>query len=523
MYTYDRQRKKQQGTSKSSFVNLFVPRPFAVQQSLDATTATESHQGFGCLRDINGLFEPSKASAPSIQRKIAIDDNKNAHEQEASLSPSQLSSNNLVIQRVVLRPKINEPYQSLPNARWYQDLSPAQRNIVDKMHAEKTHYTKDEVIAHLKSLQPSKKGWQTPPSPAQFPETQKKIAELRFGKAQIDLASLSDTDDEIDDGHAQKYYKEKILKRLEKTKNHIVDRGSESSDSESEVGSDPKALENRRRFKARSLAALTRTFFPLEEDEIAFGQEVGAKRKRDNEAYKKASQPSRQMYARDTREDFARIGEEMKLTSMEHNPYLRRAFRAGVSLDKVKEGGSTNYNQCQGKIREKLPGILTADQEKMHWEEKDFPGKPTWQAFQHMKKEGISNAPKDTYADRVSKGEDTQGATTRSAFHHVAWKEADKDFGPHALNPANLVALNDQRELLNPAKRKKAEEKGSIPTPGAHDIFGHQAQGFRADQSKAFARSKGGGQFKDIDMEAVYHTAKVLMKPRERKKDLYAP
>ena len=355
-------------------------------------------------------------------------------------------------------------------------------------------------------------------SPADPSQVQRLEKALTYGGADVDDEMVSDSDSE--EGTAD-HYRTKIVGGLNRSRKAILDRGMESSDSEDAAGSDDEAKKTRRKFKAVQLAALTRTFFPLEGSEMKFAEELHEKRKRDNEKLDKAGGKKRRLYPKETREDYERVGETMKLTSMEHNPYLRRSFREAIPADAIRQGGSQAYNQRQGSIRAHLQKVVAEDDKSMDWKREDFPDDRAWLAFNHLKTEGISNAPKDTYADRVQEGQDTKGSSTRTAFHHGAWKEAHPDFTPHALNPANLVAMNDERELLNPAKRKRAITEGTLPTPGAHDTFGHQAQGYRADESKEMVRARGGGQFKDADMEAIYYTSKPLLQPRAPKRDIY--
>lgn len=332
------------------------------------------------------------------------------------------------------------------------------------------------------------------------------------------------------------YHRKKLESALRASKQAYLDEGT-SSQSEDEVeklvharsagGGDPdavaKAVKARRRdYKASQLAAIARTFFPLSAEERTFQTELAQKRARDNEKNKGQVQ----MYGQDTREYFARVGEQFKQTSLYHNPYLRRAFRSAITKDEVENGGSKKYDQMQGKIRKELLTQLQADHAKMQWKEADFPDQKTWKAVEFMLKYPISNAGTgDSFHTRVEAGTDVTGSNPKVAFHHVAWKEAMSGvFSSFALTPTNLTALNDLRELMNPKKLKALQAKG-LPEPdvGAHDKIGHQMTGFTAAQKGKFNRSVGGGQFKDIDLEAVRYVLMPLLKPRTRKGALYDP
>jgi hypothetical protein len=329
-----------------------------------------------------------------------------------------------------------------------------------------------------------------------------------------------DTEDESDVSKVNAYYLQKIIDLLEQSKQSYLNK-DDSSSSEMEVGVEPQRRSKRRNDKASQLAAIAKTFFPIDSGEQTFREGLIEKRQRDN----KDRAGKRQMYAKDTREAFAQIGEQFKQTNLEHNVYFRRAFRCAVPSDKVEEGGSANYNSNQKKIRDELKKVIVSDHAIMQWDRRDFQDDQTWDAVKWMLKNVISNASKgDSYYERMQSNMETSDSQPRMAFHHIGWKEAvQQKLVKYALHPANLSALNDLRELLNPKKIKALEAEGaSLPPVGAHDAFGHQGSGFTQKDQDEFERSLGGGQFKDIDLEAVYYILLPNLKPRTKKRDLYA-
>ncbi len=423
------------------------------------------------------------------------------------------------IQRVVLNHR-GEAYsdQDLKASPWYARLSLAERSMVDRMHGSPERF--DQQAVHHRLSLPHKPSWQNLHAVNQYPETGQKLQAYRrereYGGANVSEDVLSPQEAK------RAAYRSKLLKLLNDSQDAIAKRGAESSDSDTEVGDHVEAQEKRRQVKAEYLAGLAGTFFPLTDDELKFAGRLRDHRLRDNQAFQAQGDAHRSVYASDTRRELAQVGQRMRHTSMEHNPYLRRSFHAAISPQQIRAGGSQAYNSSQGSIRAKLKDVLAADHKKMNWQRSDFPDDRTWAAVQFMMREGISNSSSvDSYASRVRSGQATAGSSTRTAFHHLAWKEADPDFARHALNPANLIAMNDQRELLNPTKHAAAAAAGTLPVPGDHDIFGHQAQGYRSDQQNVFAHAKGGGQFKDIDLEATAEIADQVMRPRLRKRDLY--
>lgn len=415
-----------------------------------------------------------------------------------------------------------DPYKQIVRAAWYKKLTPVDQAIAAKLHSDPSV---DIAYADILNEIAKEKAKMLAPATS-APATTNYFERIGYGSGHFDEDDVSSSDDEdATPKEANKHFRKKILKKLNKAKkrklDELEDSDYESSDSEDEAGTDPARQERRRQIKAAELAAIANEFFPLtEQTALDFREKLESERLADN----KARAGRRQMYRQETREMFAQVGEQMKHTNLEHNSYLRRAHRDAVPAKKLKTGGSDNYDSTQGKIRSSLLKVIAADHKKMAWTKTDFPNKKTWKAVKTLFTEEMSNASTgDTYYERVEAGDDPTGSSHRVAFHHVAWKEAEGGiFSEFALLPHNLTALSDHRELLNKGKIKKIKNAGGkLPPVGSHDAFGHQGTGFRSDQKKVFERAQGGGQFKDIDMEAVYYTLKPQLEPRTPKADLY--
>ena len=448
----------------------------------------------------------------------------------------------LAVQRVFLGTS-GEAYRDVSRAPWFKALSPGQQLIAQRMHGDTSvqhhpHQAANAVLAEEQRLQSlttttttttTAPAFGAPSSPALLPPTgagpygsssNPFVSRLGFGSGAFQ-PSLVEPDDPVDEpslSTIETHYRDKMVEGLKSARQRWVDE-DDSSDSEDEVGTDPKRRERRRQYKAGQLTALTRTMFPLDDDEARFREELRQKRERDDVA----RSGKRQMYAPDTRELLSQVGEQLKQTNMEHNPFLRRAARRAIKKDKVRVGGSKNYDQQQSRVRDSLLEVLQEDHKSMGYQRSDFHDDRTWDAVQFMLREPMSNAPKDLYSERVASGADTTGASARMAFHHLAWKEAQSGaFSGFALTPANLSAVNDSRELLNPKKRKALEDAGEpLPPVGAHDAFGHQGTGFLATEKGRKGRARGGGQFKDIDLEADWEVMKPSLQPRTPKARLY--
>jgi hypothetical protein len=330
-----------------------------------------------------------------------------------------------------------------------------------------------------------------------------------------DQTSLADT---------KSHYRDEIKGSLKKIKKEFLDDVSSDSEEEAE-DTDPERHKKRlvvRRFnKAADLTAIASTFLTISDDEKRFGEELAQKRERDN----KARADKKQMYAEDTREAYARIGWLFKRTSFYHNAYLRRAFNKAVSAAKIQEGGSKKYDQTQGAIRKALVAIVKQDFAKMNWTRDDFPSVEIWNIVERLKEDFSNASTKTTYEQALRSGGDTKKSTARAAFHHVAWKEADGGaYEEHALNPANLTVLNDQREVLDAKKLQKLKDDNKTPPrPGAHDRFGHQMTGFLKEQKGKMVRSAGGGQFQDLDQEGASIQVGIVAQSRTRKRKLCDP
>lgn len=445
-------------------------------------------------------------------------------------------------------------YKSISRSAWYKQLTSQEQALADQMHLDPTTHTPKgtgNTVAYVRaeaakralaasttpsapsstvatpspsmavSTPPPPTVATTPSAPATSTSANDFFGRIGYGSGYRNTANV-EADDDTDVTTASQgsdHYRGLLLKDLDKARQEEIDAG-DSSESEDEVGSDLDRRQRRRQIKASHLTAIARTFWPLSDPEMDFFGQLSAKRERDN----KARSTKRQMYARDTREQFEEVGEQFKLTNFHHNPYLRRAVRKAWPKEKIKGGGSAEYDKQQGKVREHLLKVVAADHETMKWKREDFPDDETWQAVQWMAKNEVGNSSTlPLYHEKADAGEDTTGTSARVGFHHEAFKEAMGGiFAPYALTPVNLTALNDRRELLNASKVKKLKESGqSLPPVGAHDKFGHQGSGFMKDQKGKMARSKGGGQFSDMDAEAVYHVTRPLYQRRTPKARLY--
>lgn len=473
-----------------------------------------------------------------------------------------------VIQRVFKKADGSD-YANYKKSAWYQQLTPRERTEADKLHGESTDhlaqrttsatlaYVRGRIAAASTTPTPSPSPGVTPPSSAvvspsapaplvapspittppapslptatattsSAPDTSTStddfFGRIGYGSGYLNKAVVEDDDDTDVTSASQgsDHYRDLLLKDLRKARQAEND-APDSSDSETEVGSDPDRGKRRRQYKAAHLTALARTFWPLSDEEMDYFGKLSSKRERDNKDRAK----KRQMYARDTREQLEEVGEQFKLTNFHHNPYLRRAVRKAWPKEKIKKGGSKEYDDNQGKVRTQLLKVVQADHEKMKWKREDFPDDESWNAVQWMMKNEMGNSStQPLYHAKADAHEDTSGTSARVGFHHEAFKEAmGGDFAPFALTPVNLTALNDRRELLNASKVKKIKSTGGqLPPVGAHDKFGHQGSGFLKTQKGKMARAKGGGQFNDMDAEAVYHITRPLYQRRTPKATLY--
>jgi hypothetical protein len=453
----------------------------------------------------------------------------------------------VVLQRQLLK-KNGEAYTNIARAPWYKELNPNQQTIAKSLHGISDSIKYDDILARIaaeekKSSVPptlvsAPTGSNAPlfasaPVPGNTPSTGGTPAivaapafsgRIEFGAGGYNSEDVSDDDDEdATPDEANKHWQKKIISGLEQSKKRTLKsiKDDDSSDSEIECGTDLGRQKKRRKYKGDMLVALATQALPLTANEIAFS--VGLQNKRS--ANNKNRKGKRQMQDRASRQDHATIGLQFSLTSCEHNPNLRRAFREAVSVEKIEEGGSGNYELVQGKVRTALKKIIAKDHEEMKWSRADFADDRTWLLVKTLIDDVMSNSSKvDSLFERLESGQDITGASHRVAFHHVAWKEAMKGaFSEYAVCPGNLVALNDLRELLNASKIKKiVAAGGTLPEFGSHDKLGHQGYGFRSDQQKEFTRSRGGGQFKDIDLEGAYYVLKPLLKPRTPKAKLYS-
>lgn len=424
--------------------------------------------------------------------------------------PPRSTSLNAPIQGVFLK-EDGTPYKDITKSRWYQNLGKAEREEAVRMHKDQAVIKFSDTLTAIK--QKSTHG--LPKAPKQ---TFSFMDELPLGSITPTKVVPDDLTLEQNPKKAKIHHESLVLEKLTAAKKRYL-KEPDSSDSETETGPDRDRQQRRRQYKASRLAAIARTFFPLEASELGFHENLDRKRKRDNDAHVN----TRQMYAQDTRVDLAQMGEHMKLTNLYHNPYFRRAFRKAIPNDKVEKGGSVTYDAVQGKIRNELLSVIQADHASMKWTRQDFPDDKTWDAVQFMFKNTISNSGKeDSYHERVESGQDTSGSTPKMAFHHIAWKEAlGGKLAPFALTPMNLSALNDLRQLLNPKKIEALQNQGkALPPIGGHDKA-HQSTGFRSDKKSDFKLAEGGGHFKDIDVEALLNVLETNLEKRTPKKELY--
>jgi hypothetical protein len=343
------------------------------------------------------------------------------------------------------------------------------------------------------------------------------FAQQGYGKAQVEDRKVlpQDLKAESSPEESNDFFLGSMKNQLDKSKKDSL-KEPPSSDSEEAAGNNPERQTRRRHFKASQLNAIIETLFPLSDQDKQFHEATSEKMKQDIDA----QSGNRQRYGQDTRVMHAQIGEQFKQTSFLHNPYLRRALREAVPNEKVDEGGSENYTKYQGKIRAKLKDVITADFKKMGWRRGDFPSDKSWDGYQFIQNNIISNdSTKVTYQEQVESKKDTSGSTAKNAIHHVGFKEAKHgELADYALTPSNLTLLNDSRAIHNPKKIEKKKEKGDrLPDAGAHEAYGHDLGSLKEGDK----RSEGGGMFKDIDLETVNQILRVLTEPRERKSKLY--
>ncbi|KFA94819.1 hypothetical protein Q664_00155 [Archangium violaceum Cb vi76] len=499
----------------------------------DALARSLSARAFTLGRHVffrRGALEPATRRG----RELLAHELTHVAQQAGAAGGTDSSAGGGLVQRMFVK-DTGEQYKNHKRAHWYSSLDAEERAVADEMHLNKgtRHKASDAKKAVQKEV--ARRKGAAGSTAVAGPSSGTPVSAsspgaafsggLGYDSGVYDVRHVSEdfkkTGPKPSVSAVNAFYSGMLLKSLNEAKERDLKAlDVDSSDSEAEVGQDPARQKVRRRYKAKQLSALTRTLFPLTPGEMQVREVLGQKRKRDNEA-----NSDYQIYEQDTREGFAQVGEQFKQTNVRHNPYLRRAFRKAVAQGDVKKGGSETYEKIQGRIRTKLLGIISSDHEKMTWRREDFADEQTWKAFGFLRENVISNsAVGDSYYSRVESGADTKGSSGRMAFHHGAWKESMGGiFLPFATMPSNLIALNDFRELLNPKKLKLLEAQGKSPPPaGAHDLFGHQACGFRKDQRKDFSRSRGGGQFKDIDLEAVYYVLRPSLEPRTPKKLLYS-
>lgn len=258
--------------------------------------------------------------------------------------------------------------------------------------------------------------------------------------------------------------------------------------------------DSRRTFKALMIASLARSvFLPRESLKDKYDQ---LSHLRDRDGYKQ--------YDEETRKAVQEIAEEYVPVNLYHNPYLRRAFREAVSPDEMRSATSSLYETKQSQIRTKLAKLVKDDFEEMGLTKDDFDFLPDietiWPAIEYMSqgKELAGTTKNEDFKDLLKYLKDSGANVGKKgvAFHHIVWKKAfDGIFEEKAaLNPANLIALNDTRH-----------------GEGDHDLL-HQAGSY----PKGHKLGSGGGKFSDMDPEIIIEQISNLhLKERVRKHYLY--
>ena len=231
------------------------------------------------------------------------------------------------MQPVLHNPK-GDAYKKIALTAWYKKLKPLQQKIAEDLHSGPTPIPYCDILKEIAMEEAKTKMAVTVAPPDDF------FDRLGYGSGFFDKDDVSDSEDEeATPAQANSFYKEKIVDMLKESKKRklkeLEDSDYESSESEAEVANNPAKQAKRRKYKAMQLGAIATQVFPVKEKrEHKFRERLQQGRSSDNKTRPK----NRQIYGRPIRLQYAEIGEQMKHTNLEHNPFLRRAFRKSVSV-----------------------------------------------------------------------------------------------------------------------------------------------------------------------------------------------
>ncbi len=248
--------------------------------------------------------------------------------------------------------------------------------------------------------------------------------------------------------------------------------------------------ESRKTFKALMIASLAKSVF-LPQDSLT---------ERYEELQKLRGQDGYEEYLKETKQLVRGIAQEYVPVNLYHNPYLRRAFREVVSPDEMRNATSSLYETKQSQIRTKLAKLVKDDFDFL-------PDIETiWPVIEYMSrgKELAGTTKNEDFKDLLQslKSSGANVGKKGVAFHHIVWKKAFEGIFEEkaALNPANLIALNDTRH-----------------GEGDHDLL-HQAGAYPSGHKLG----SGGGKFSDMDPEIIIEQiSNIHLKERVRKHYLY--
>lgn len=258
--------------------------------------------------------------------------------------------------------------------------------------------------------------------------------------------------------------------------------------------------ESRRTFKALMIASLARSVFLPQGSLTARYEEL--QKLRGQDGYKE--------YLKETKQLVRGIAQEYVPVNLYHNPYLRRAFREVVNANEMRSATSSLYETKQSQIRTKLAKLVKDDFKEMGLTKDDFDFLPDvetiWPVIEYMSqgKELAGTTRNEDFKELLKSLKDSGADVGEKgvAFHHIVWKKAfDGIFEEKAaLNPANLIALNDTRH-----------------GEGDHDLL-HQAGSY----PKGHKLGSGGGKFSDMDPEIIIEQiSNIHLKERVKKHYLY--
>lgn len=257
--------------------------------------------------------------------------------------------------------------------------------------------------------------------------------------------------------------------------------------------------ESRRTFKALMIASLAKSVF-LPQDSLT---------ERYEELQKLREQDGYEEYLKETKQLVRGIAQEYVPVNLYHNPYLRRAFREVVSPDEMRNATSSLYETKQSQIRTKLAKLVKDDFDQMGLKKDDFDFLPDvetiWPVIEYMSQgKELAGTTKNADFKDLLQSLKSSGANVGKkgvAFHHIVWKKAFNSIFEEkaALNPANLIALNDTRH-----------------GEGDHDLL-HQAGSYPSRHKLG----SGGGKFSDMDPVIIEQISDIHLKERVKKHYLY--